>query len=57
MRTRKALGLALATMLLAGGVVVAADLKSGPQPGSRKIPPFNPTHCNGPQEGTKACLV
>jgi len=57
MRTRKALGVALATLLLAGGMVVAADLKSGPQPGSRKIPPFNPTHCNGPQEGTKACLV
>jgi len=57
MRTRNALGAALAIMLLTGGMVAADSLKSGPQVGSRKIPPFNPLHCNGRGEGGKACLV
>jgi hypothetical protein len=56
MRTRIAGAMALAALVVAG---VSADpaLKSGPQVGSTSISPFNPLHCSGPQEGTKACLV
>jgi len=50
-------GALAAALLLAGGVLVAADVKSGPQVGSRKIPPFSPLHCNGSTEGQKLCLV
>ena len=48
--------MAIAALAVAG---VAADpaLKSGPQVGSSNISPFNPLHCSGVQEGTKACLV
>jgi hypothetical protein len=49
-------GASLAVALLVG-CVMAAELKSGPQPGSSNIPPFNPLHCNGPTEGQKLCLV
>jgi hypothetical protein len=49
-------GLALAAMLLAGGVLAADALKSGPQVGSG-LTPFNPLHCSGPDEGKKLCLV
>jgi hypothetical protein len=53
-----AVGASLAIMLLAGGVIVAADeLKSG-TPVGKSIPgPFNPLHCNGPDDGKKVCLV
>ena len=50
-------GALTAALLLAGGALVAADVKSGPQVGSRRIPPFNPLHCNGSGAGGKACLV
>ncbi len=48
--------LALAALVVTGG---SADepLKSGLQVGSKNITPFNPLHCSGPGEGTKACLV
>ncbi len=49
---------ALAATALFIGVAVAQDaLKSGPQVGSKKIVPFNPEHANGPDAGTKLCLV
>jgi hypothetical protein len=56
MKHRIAVGATLAMALLVGGVLAAADLKSGPQPGDRPTP-FNPLHVNGPDEGTKLCLV
>ena len=56
MKSCTAIGASLAIALLVGGVM-AADLKSGPQPGSSNIPVFNPLHCNGPTEGQKLCLV
>jgi hypothetical protein len=46
-----------AAALFLGAAVAGDALKSGPQPGSRKIPPFNPEHANGPNEGEKLCLV
>jgi len=46
-----------ATALLLSVAVAGDGLKSGPQPGSKKIPPFNPEHANGPNEGEKLCLV
>ena len=57
MRYRIALGASLALALLAGGAIAAGSLKSGPQEGSRKIPPFNPLHVTGENEGEKLCLV
>jgi hypothetical protein len=50
-------GAAVAALLLAGGSLVAADLKSGPQVGSRRITPFHPLNINGSQAGKKNCLV
>ncbi len=46
-----------AAALVISSAVVAADLKSGPQVGSRSITPFNPLHATGPDEGKKLCLV
>jgi hypothetical protein len=58
MKNRFALGASLATIaLLACGVLAAEGLKSGPQVGSRRIPAFNPLHCNTETAGTKQCLV
>ena len=57
MKSRIAIGASLAVVLLVGGLIAAETLKSGPQPGSSSIPPFNPLHCNGPTEGQKLCLV
>jgi len=56
MKHRIAVGASLALALLVGGVFAAGELKSGPQLGERPIP-FNPLHINGPDEGTKLCLV
>jgi hypothetical protein len=56
MNRRTALGASLAMTLLVGGVLVAADLKSGPQIGGTPTP-FNPLHATGPNEGKKLCLV
>jgi len=58
MRNRVALGTALAAALLTcSAMSAAADLKSGPQVGSRKIPAFNPLNVTGAQAGTRACQV
>jgi hypothetical protein len=58
MRKAMVLGASLAAVLLMSGAALAAEgLKSGPQVGSRKIPPFNPLHCNGSTPGGKGCLV
>lgn len=57
MRHLKLLGSALAVALLVGSVYAADELKSGPQKASTKIQAFNPLHCSGDGEGTKACLV
>jgi hypothetical protein len=56
MRISHMLGGAVAIVLLSGSTF-AADLKSGPQVGSRKIPAFNPLHCTGSGSGGKSCLV
>ena len=50
-------GALTATALLIGTALAGDGLKSGPQAGSKKIPPFNPEHANGPDAGTKLCLV
>jgi len=57
MRVRIATGASLAGALLLGGVLLAADLKSGPQVGASNITPFHPLNCNGASEGKKNCLV
>jgi hypothetical protein len=57
MRKTIALGASLAVALLAGSALAAGDLKSGPPEGSRRLPPFNPLHCNGKQVGSRVCLV
>jgi hypothetical protein len=54
---RVTLGASLVVALLAGSVIAAEGLKSGPQPGSKKIPPFNPLNVVGKFAGTKQCLV
>ncbi len=46
-----------AVIVLLSGNTFAADLKSGPQVGSSRIPAFNPLHCNGSDAGGKSCLV
>jgi hypothetical protein len=56
MKTCLPLGSALAVALLAGSVI-AADIESGPQVGSRRIPAFSPLNLNGRQAGSKACQV
>lgn len=57
MRYRMVMGAMTLAALVATGVVAGEALKSGPQVGSSKIPAFNPLHCNGSQDGQKACLV
>ncbi len=55
MRTR-IIGTSLAAVLLLGGALSAAEVKSGPQVG-KGLTPFHPLHCTGSQSGQKACLV
>jgi hypothetical protein len=59
MNTMKArlLTASVAATLLLGSALLAAELKSGPQVGSRNIPAFNPLHATGSGKGSKACLV
>ena len=57
MKHRFSLGASLAVALLVGGVMAEEALKSGPQPGSSKLPPFNPLHVTGKGAGGKQCLV
>lgn len=56
MKHRIAIGTSLAIMLLAGGLIAAEALKSGPQVG-QGCQPFNPENITGPFAGTKQCLV
>jgi hypothetical protein len=48
--------LAAAVVVALGGVVVAADVKSGPQAGETVPGPFHPLNINGEDAGQKACL-
>jgi hypothetical protein len=48
--------LAAAVVVALGGVVVAGDLKSGPQAGEKVPGPFHPLNINGESAGKKACL-
>src|SRR5438477_13169151 len=43
-------------LVLFGGAVAAADLKSGPQAGEKVPGPFHPLNVNGEDAGKKACL-
>jgi hypothetical protein len=56
MTHRIAVGMSLAVMLLAGSVLAADALKSGPQVGQTPTP-FNPENITGAFAGTKQCLV
>jgi hypothetical protein len=56
MNARLMLGASLAAVLLIGSIVIAEEVKSGPQVGKR-VTPFNPLHVNGPTPGQKLCLV
>ena len=56
MTHRIAVGTSLAIMLLAGSVLAADALKSGPQIGQTPVP-FNPENITGQFAGTKQCLV
>jgi len=51
------LGVSLALVLLAGSALAAEGLKSGPQVGSKNLPPFNPLNVTGAQAGSRACQV
>jgi hypothetical protein len=51
-----AVGAPLAIVLLLGSVVVAGDLKSGPQVGAG-VGAFEPDNVTGTFAGTKRCLV
>ncbi|MFO0842191.1 MAG: hypothetical protein U0797_07280 [Gemmataceae bacterium] len=48
---------AVAVVLLVNTTFAADELKSGAQKPSTQIRAFNPLHCSGSGEGTKACLV
>jgi hypothetical protein len=56
MKYRMVPGAFLAMALLAGSVIAADDLKSGPQLGKSPTP-FNPLHVTGPDAGSKNCPV
>jgi hypothetical protein len=48
--------LAVAVVVVLGGVVVAAEIKSGPQSGEKVPGPFHPLNVTGEDAGKKACL-
>ena len=56
MNRRIAVGASVAVMLLAGSVIAADALKSGPQPGQFCVP-FEPLNVTGDFAGTRQCLV
>jgi hypothetical protein len=56
MRHRIAVGTSLTIMLLAGSLLAADAVKSGPQVGQTPVP-FNPDNIVGRFAGTKTCLV
>jgi hypothetical protein len=47
----------MAVLLLAGGVIAADALKSGPQVGEKIPGAFNVLNCNGAAAGKKNCQV
>lgn len=47
---------ALASVGVLGGILAAADLKSGPQTGDKVPGPFEPFNVNGDDAGRKQCL-
>jgi len=49
--------LSLTVLLLAGSVLAADDLKSGPQVGERISGRFDPTWLNGDPKGSNYCPV
>lgn len=49
--------LAAPLVALVAGVGIAAELKSGPQPGEKIPGPFSPLNINGETAGEKQCLV
>jgi hypothetical protein len=53
---RKLFAAAALTVAVAGGFVVAAEIKSGPQAGEKLAGPFHPLNVNGESAGKKACL-
>jgi hypothetical protein len=57
MNVRSILGASLAVALLAGSVVAAESLQSGPQAGKPVPGPFHPLNITGSDAGQKACLV
>ncbi len=57
MKNRIAVGAALAVVLLAGSLIAAETLKSGPQVGQRVPGPFNPLNVTGDNAGEKVCQV
>jgi hypothetical protein len=57
MKHRIAVSTSLALVLLAGSLVAAEALKSGPQPGQNVPGPFNPLNVTGKNAGTKTCQV
>jgi hypothetical protein len=54
---RYAAGATLAAALLAGGVIAAEALESGPQVGKTIPGAFNPLNVTGDDAGQKRCLV
>jgi hypothetical protein len=56
MTHRIAVGGGLAVLLLAGGLIAAEALKSGPQVGQTPVP-FNPENITGKYAGSKTCPV
>lgn len=55
MKLRVAAPACVAAVLIVGSVI-AADFKSGPQPGDQ-LDPFEPLNVTGPFAGQKACLI
>lgn len=53
---RTVVALALAFALVAGTVLAAGSVKSGPQPGEKLAGPFHPLNVTGKAAGEKHCL-
>ncbi len=56
MRTQRLLVASVTALALVAGLAVAADLKSGPQEGTKVPGPFHPLNINGENAGKKHCL-
>jgi hypothetical protein len=57
MTSRNSLGACLALALLAGGVLAAEGLKSGPQVGDQLPGLFHPLNVTGASAGQRACQL